>query len=116
MIDSRFGFVRRSFVAIATAGLMCGIGCDPGAGFLGLQDYQRDLLVGGLLAQSLLGGDSSTDPGATQGVPGADGADGVPGSPGADVAQGAAGVDGDAGATDARRQCRFRCGPCLYPL
>ena len=68
---------------------MCGVGCDFGAGFFGLQDYQRDLLVGGLLTGVLLGGDTGTEPTATQGVPGADGA---AGSPGVDGAQGAAGT------------------------
>ena len=92
-------FSKAGVIAALAVGLIVKIGCDSGVGFLGLQDYQRDLLVGGLLAQSLLGGDGSTDPGATQGVPGADGADGLPGSPGRDGAAGEAGVDGDPGAT-----------------
>ena len=92
-------FSKAGVIAALAVGLLVKIGCDSGVGFLGLQDYQRDLLVGGLLVQSLLGGDGSTDPGATQGVPGADGADGLPGSPGRDGAAGEAGVDGDPGAT-----------------
>ena len=37
-------------------------GCDAGAGFLGLQDYQRDLLFGaGSLAIALLGGGTPDD-------------------------------------------------------
>ena len=93
-----FGKISRvGLVSVLSAGVITVTSCDPGAGFLGLQDYQRDLLVGGLLAGVLLGGDSGAEPTATQGVPGADGAAGAPGSPGGDGAQGAAGADGEPG-------------------
>ncbi|MCH9034263.1 MAG: collagen-like protein [Planctomycetes bacterium] len=97
-----FGKISRvGLISLLSAGVITVTSCDPGVGFLGLQDYQRDLLVGGLLTGVLLGGDSGTEPTATQGVPGADGADGAAGSPGADGAQGAPGApgaDGEPGA------------------
>jgi hypothetical protein len=44
-------------------------GCDGGAGFLGLQDYQRDLLFGvGSLALGLLGGGTPGNGGAGQDI------------------------------------------------
>src|SRR5437016_1925797 len=79
--------VLRWGVAIMVAGA---VGCHSSAGFLGLQDYQRDLLFGfGNLALTLLlqGGHSNTantntsdtggdNSGAAQGAPG------EPGQPG----------------------------------
>ncbi|MCH8241758.1 MAG: hypothetical protein IH897_03980 [Planctomycetes bacterium] len=77
-----FGKISRvGVISVLSAGLIAVTSCDPGVGFLGLQDYQRDLLVGGLLAGVLLGGDTGTEPTATQGVPGADGAADAPPSP-----------------------------------
>ena len=78
-------------------------GCFGDVGFLGLQDYQRDLLVGGLAAAALLNAsDAGTEPAAgATGARGADGADGAQGEPGAAGADGAQGEPGAAGADGA---------------
>ncbi len=84
---SRFRHFKLSLAVLAPLGL---IGCGGGgAGFLGLQDYQRDLLfsVGGGLAgallDNLLGNDNANDNTSTeQGQPGAPGAQGETGPAG----------------------------------
>ena len=87
-----FGKISRvGVISLLSAGLIAVTSCDSGVGFLGLQDYERDLLVGGLLAGVLLGDDSGAEPTPTQGVPGAAGTDGAAGSPGVDGAPGADG-------------------------
>ncbi|UCE59038.1 MAG: hypothetical protein JSU63_16535 [Phycisphaerales bacterium] len=75
-----------------------------GDDFLGLEDYQRDLLFGGLATALLLGqqgaaGDN-VDPGAGTPVPGPQGDQGLPGADGATGPEGEAGLscwdlDGD---------------------
>ena len=43
-----FGWICKSFCCVLLiAGLIIGGGCFGDVGFLGLQDYQRDLLIGG---------------------------------------------------------------------
>ena len=92
-------------------GLVMKVGCDSGVGFLGLQDYQRDLLLGGLAAALFANqaNDAPADAGAGQTVPvegeqgqqgpaGEAGADGSAGSPGAQGPTGPAGLAGPAGA------------------
>jgi hypothetical protein len=108
--------MRRKFYSVIT---VVGIGtasvsCDSRAGFLGLQDYQRDLLfgIGGGLAAALLqdwlggnagggdqnGGDQNVGPGQpAPGEPGAPGAQGAPGEPGPEGPQGEPGPQGPAG-------------------
>lgn len=84
---ARFRTFKMSLAVLAPLGL---IGCGGGgAGFLGLQDYQRDLLfsVGGGLAGALLdnvlGNNNANDNTSTeQGQPGAPGAQGDPGPAG----------------------------------
>lgn len=91
-------WVCRSLLCV---GLMVGVGlklgCDSGVGFLGLQDYQRDLLVGGLAAAALLGNQGGTaDAPAEQFLP-VEGPQGEQGTPGSDGGEGAAGEQGSVG-------------------
>ena len=62
-------------VAVLSVALACSLavksGCSIGGNFLGLEDYQRDLLVGGLAAAVLLsdgtlGTGENNEPGAGQ--------------------------------------------------
>ncbi|MFQ5462152.1 MAG: hypothetical protein ACE5E5_05940 [Phycisphaerae bacterium] len=74
------------------------LGC--GGGFLGLQDYQRDLLFNGLAVAVLLNRPTDTTPADTtpgNPLPGADGPQGPQGPPGAPGADGVDGTDGAAG-------------------
>lgn len=57
------------------AGLLAVVGCGLNGDFLGLEDYQRDLLTGGLLAAALLNG--AGDGGAGAPADGRDGVDGL---------------------------------------
>ena len=85
---------------VLVSGLVFKSGCgDPG--FLGLEDYQRDLLIGGLAAAALLNQDQGTgtadgdgEP-APQPIPGAEGPEGPAGPEGP---QGEPGPEGPAGA------------------
>ena len=91
------------------AGVVMKVGCNSGVGFLGLQDYQRDLLVGGLAAALLANQANAPDDGAAglsipvegeqgqQGADGVAGADGASGSPGAQGPTGPEGPVGPAG-------------------
>ncbi len=90
--------------ACLTFGLLLKVGCS--GGILGLEDYQRDLLFGGLATALLLNQPAAVvDGGAGNPVPGSAGEQGVPGVIGVDGAQGPAGPqgqqgeDGPAGAT-----------------
>ncbi len=73
---------------------------------MGLQDWGRDLLFGGLLAAQLLNQGQQAADGTGedvgQPVPGADGADGTDGTDGADGVDGVDGADGAPGATGAQ--------------
>ena len=82
--------LSRNVCCAAVAATLCvsSIGCRGDAGFLGLQDYQRDLLsmVGGGLAGALLSGlsdagqtDADLSELAVPGEPGPEGAVGPPG-------------------------------------
>ena len=72
------------------------LGC--GGDFLGLEDYQRDLLVGGLAAGLLLTqDDGGGDVPAGDPIPGAEGPEGPQGVPGAEGPQGPEGPEGPAG-------------------
>ncbi|MCH8148745.1 MAG: collagen-like protein [Planctomycetes bacterium] len=95
-----FGWISKSICCVVLiAGLVIGGGCFGDVGFLGLQDYQRDLLVGGLAAAALLStdGDGTTTGEPEPGAPGARGADGSEGPAGADGAPGEPGAQGEAG-------------------
>lgn len=81
-------------------GLVMKVGCDSGVGFLGLQDYQRDLIVGGLAAALLANqANAPADAGAGQPIPveGEQGPQGVAGETGADGTQGTPGAQGPIG-------------------
>ncbi len=82
---------------------LCTFKAGCGGGFLGIEDYQRDLLFGGVAGALLLNQPAPADAGAgapvpgptgEQGVPGVDGVIGVDGPSGP---QGPQGPDGDAG-------------------
>ena len=97
-----FGRISKSICCVLLiAGLIIGGGCFGDVGFLGLQNYQRDLLVGGLAAAALLSSDGDTggepEPGAP-GARGADGEDGAAGAAGVDGVDGVDGADGEPGA------------------
>ena len=98
-----FGWKSKSIVsALLVGGLIINVGCPGSVGFLGLQDYQRDLLIGGLAAAALLsddGGDDGAGGEPEPGAPGARGADGEQGPAGEDGAAGSQGDQGETGAT-----------------
>ncbi len=79
---------------VLASGLVFNSGC--GGDFLGLEDYQRDLLIGGLAVGLLLDqqADDGGDAGTGQPLPSPEGPEGPRGLPGAD---GAAGAEGPAG-------------------
>ena len=85
---------------VLVGGLVFKSGCgDPG--FLGLEDYQRDLLIGGLAAAALLSQDQATGTtdgdgeAAPQPIPGPEGPEGPVGPEGP---QGEPGPEGPEGA------------------
>jgi len=95
-----FGWKSKSVVCVLLAGgLIINVGCPGSVGFLGLQDYQRDLLVGGLAAAALLNNDGGTVDEPEAGAPGARGADGEQGPAGEDGVAGSQGDQGETGAT-----------------
>lgn len=92
------------FLSLTLAvGLLISGGCSIDGDFLGLEDYQRDLLFGGLAVALLLlnpddgGGNGDGNGGAGQPIPGPQGPQGPPGPPGADGADGEPGPQGPAG-------------------
>lgn len=94
----RRGVQKGSTALVLTLALLVGPGCDN---FLGLQDWQRDLLglgLGGLgnvgaLAVALLTGGPAPAP-APDPIPGAEGPQGPAGADGVDGVNGVNGVDG----------------------
>lgn len=92
--------MKQKYIAtIAAMGLCLSVtlgGACGGGGFLGLEDFQRDLIVGGLLGGVLLNQPAAEGP-AGNPVPGVTGEQGVPGSDGVDGVQGPAGPEGIAG-------------------
>lgn len=97
------GWSGRIAVVVVTAGLALKGGCT-GGGFLGLEDYQRDL-IGGLAGLLLLNNqqapaDNTGDQPAAQPVPGAEGpqgSQGAQGEIGPEGPQGSPGIQGPAG-------------------
>ncbi len=101
--------LKIKYVGVFTALGLCVsmvAGTSCGGGFLGLQDFQRDLLFGGLLGAVLLNQPPAGDavagtpipgPVGEQGVPGADGAEGPQGPVGPPGPQGPEGEEGPAG-------------------
>ncbi len=89
----------RFCVALSITGLVLQTSC--GSPFLGLQDYQRDLLFGGLATALLLNQGATvagaTDDAAGQPVPGPDGPAGQQGLPGEAGEAGAPGPEGPQG-------------------
>ncbi len=83
----------------AALGLCMGIAFSTSCGgvLLGLEDFQRDLLIGGLLGGVLLNQPPATEVAAGNPIPGVAGEQGVPGADGADGAQGPAGPAGEEG-------------------
>jgi hypothetical protein len=100
MIARRSMFKRAATTVIAMTLLVQGSGC--GNPFLGLEDYQRDILFNGILF-FLLGGDLSGNGGnngedpAGQPIPGPEGPEGPQGETGAQGAQGEQGEQGEEG-------------------
>ncbi len=86
-----------SVVAVSlTACLLMKVGCS--GGFLRLQDYQRDLIFGGLATALLLNQPAPAgDGGAGNPIPGPTGEQGIPGAVGEDGAQGPVGPQGPQG-------------------
>ena len=87
---------------VIVGGMVLKLGCHND--FLGLEDYQRDLLLGGLLAAVLMhdqgatNGSPATDEPAGEPVPGPEGPPGPTGPEGPEGPAGAAGSTGPAGA------------------
>lgn len=93
-------------IGLLSLALSCAValksGCSIGGDFLGLEDYQRDLLLGGLAAAVLLsdgtlGAGDNTDPGAGQPLPGPEGPEGPAGPAGPQGSNGQDGQDGGVG-------------------
>ncbi len=97
--------LRQPVVGMAMAAVvMVSLPMGCGGGFLGLQDYQRDLLFNGLAVAVLLNGPDNATPAdgaAGNPLPGAEGPQGPQGAVGPAGADGADGADGAAGATGA---------------
>ena len=87
-------------VALLVGGLVFfKAGCSSNNDFLGLEDYQRDLLFGGLalaLLQQADGGNGGEEP-PGQPIPGPEGPEGAQGLPGAEGPEGPEGPIGPAG-------------------
>ncbi len=93
--------MKQKYIATIAAMGLClsvtlGVACG-GGGFLGLADFQRDLIVGGLLGGVLLNQPPAAEVAAGNPVPGVTGEQGVPGLDGIDGVEGPAGSEGMAG-------------------